>query len=76
MNIISRFPFRLDALINDDTLIALDQALKDAGHDDVTIWGENRGVQNLADYSGGDKSTARVLKTRVSAPLTIKDAML
>ena len=64
---IKGFRFDLMQLINDDTLIALDQALKDAGHDDVTIWGEPWSAK-FGDYSGGDKVNRGVLKdTRIGA---------
>ena len=62
---IKGFRFDLMQLINDDTLIALDQALKDAGYNDVVVWGE---PWSLAGYDGGDKVNRGVLKdTRIAA---------
>lgn len=62
---IKGFRFDLMQLINDDALIALDQALKDAGYDDIAVWGE---PWSIGGYDGGDKVNRGVLKdTRIGA---------
>lgn len=62
---IKGFRFDLMQLINDDTLIALDEALTAAGYDDVVVWGE---PWSLGGYDGGDKVNRGVLKdTRIAA---------